>query len=494
MLQAATASARAPRARLCSRASYNIWVVALSFAVIFSAYNALQNLLTTIFPTLGQVSLATLYAVAGVSVFFAPALTAALGARATMVAGAACYAVYIASLAAAAAPALARAAEPLVLVASAVIGFGAAILWVALGVFITQNSTASSYATNAGLFWAIFQLNNVAGNLATWAVFTPAFALSPSVFLGFAAVTVAGAAGLLLLRAPPRFAARAGDGAEEEVEEEDAGGGGEGARDALLGAGGEGGEGEAALGDDAAPGGAAAPRLSLLEHLREGARGARAALGLLRDPNMLLLLPIFFFSGAELAFWTGEFTQLLGGASQIGLVLSLSGAGEIAGGLALGRLSDAAGRSASLLAAVALYAAALALTCALKTGAFAAAPAAGGAPIAAFAAAFLYGAADASFNANSYAMCSQLYGGAAAAGAARKGTASVGAYTLFQLVQNAGSALWYPIILYFPLHDAPGAPGTWAQAIAQGALLALVAVTFVAVDLRARAAARAGGR
>jgi hypothetical protein len=97
----------------------------------------------------------------------------------TMIVGAGCYAVYIASLAAAASPAFSSgAASAIVLGASGVIGFGAAILWVALGVFITQNSTRATYATNTGVFWAVFQLNNVVGNLVTWAVYTPALASS----------------------------------------------------------------------------------------------------------------------------------------------------------------------------------------------------------------------------------------------------------------------------------------------------------------------------
>ena len=71
------------------RSTFNIVCVAASFAVIFSAYNTLQNYITTLFPTLGQNSLTVLYAVAGVSVFASPALTNAFGPRATMFAGAA---------------------------------------------------------------------------------------------------------------------------------------------------------------------------------------------------------------------------------------------------------------------------------------------------------------------------------------------------------------------------------------------------------------------
>jgi hypothetical protein len=273
------------------------------------------------------------------------------------------------------------------------------------------------------------------------------------------------------------------------------------------------------------PGGGAPPPPSLAAHLAEAAVGAWRALALLRQPRMLLLLPLFFFSGAELSFWTGEFPLLLqnGSMGEIGFVLAWAGVGEVAGGVLMGRLSDAAGRSAALLLAVAAYSGALALSCAVKSGAPAAAVTWQGSPVAAFAAALLFGVADAGFNATAYAMCSQLYGpgaeAAAAAAAAGEGKeeegeggegasqrllggaeapallvggadapappnphASVGAFSIFQLIQNAGSATWYGVSLWLPLHSAPGVVGTLTQVWLQAALLLLVVVTFVAVD------------
>ena len=61
---------------------------------------------------------------------------------------------------------------------------------------------------------------------------------------------------------------------------------------------------------------------------------------------------------------------------------------------------------------------------------------------------------------------------------------SVGAFTIFQLIQNAGSALWYLVSLQLPVHDAPGAPGSLSQIWIQVGFLALVALTFVALDRR----------
>ena len=194
-------------------------------------------------------------------------------------------------------------------------------------------------------------------------------------------------------------------------------------------------------------------------------------------------------------------TQLLGGATQIGLVLSLSGFGEIAGGIALGVLSDVAGRSASLISSLVIFSIGLWLACAVKAGtSIGTSVMISGSPLAAFIAAFLFGFADAGFNANAYAMCSQLYGGTTSEVniVREKGTSSVGAYTIFQLVQNAGSAVWYPLMLYFPMHDTPAvaagpgvAPvaaieGTWIQVWGLVFLLVATAISFIIVDRRSK--------
>jgi hypothetical protein len=52
-----------------------------------------------------------------------------------------------------------------VLGASVVIGFGAAILWVALGAFLTANADEGDRGRVSGIFWCIFNMCNVFGNL-----------------------------------------------------------------------------------------------------------------------------------------------------------------------------------------------------------------------------------------------------------------------------------------------------------------------------------------
>jgi MFS family permease len=50
-----------------------------------------------------------------------------------------------------------------VLTMSVVIGFGAALLWIALGVFLTENSKPETYGAVSGLFWSVFQVCNIVG-------------------------------------------------------------------------------------------------------------------------------------------------------------------------------------------------------------------------------------------------------------------------------------------------------------------------------------------
>ena len=76
--------------------------------------------------------------------------------------------------------------------------------------------------------------------------------------------------------------------------------------------------------------------------------------------QMLLLVFMFAFTGLELAFWSGEFSQMLD-QSVIGLVLCFAGVGEMAGSLLTNRLSDRVGCSWMLTVGAIVYACGLCL-------------------------------------------------------------------------------------------------------------------------------------
>jgi hypothetical protein len=238
-------------------------------------------------------------------------------------------------------------------------------------------------------------------------------------------------------------------------------------------------------------------------------------------------------------FWSGEFSQMIS-TNVIGVVLCFVGVGEVVGGIAFGRLSDKMGRSASIGLGAVCYSIGLGLTCYMKASGWMPGTILAGAPLVAYIAGFLFGLGDSAFNANCYAICAQLYqdgpvevtsrgatdledaigdghGYDGVASGKRKGrttsdasplldghaeggsapavpsagesvdgaTHSVGAFTIFQLVQNIGSAVGFFYALPLPMHDpdpASGQYGEYTQAYVQFAVLAVSTVTFIICD------------
>lgn len=139
---------------------------------------------------LGNVSLGVLYGTVALTVFFAPAIVYACREKWTMLLGAVCYVVrsihlpwhddimqcmqkerwpdsvrnhcpivvqaYMASLI--------ELVRWVVLVASVVIGFGAAILWVAQGSLLTLCSPKGHRGTHTGIFWFVVAFSSVSSS------------------------------------------------------------------------------------------------------------------------------------------------------------------------------------------------------------------------------------------------------------------------------------------------------------------------------------------
>lgn len=372
---------------------YNIVVVSVAFLVLFVAYNGLQNVLTTVLPAgLGNQSLGILYGSVGVTIFFASPCIRLFGTKGTMVIGGILYVAYMCTLI--------HINNAAVLAMSAVIGFGAAILWVALGVFIKENSTPENYGWNTGAFWCGFQLSNVLGNILIYTVLSN-IEVSPLFFTIVAGVGATGTAGLLFLRRSPRHAAL----------------------DILP-----------------PPGHTAAsthngrssfcwqPIAAGRAFCMHTGHAVVDTLSMLRDRRVLCMLPLQFFSGLELAFWTGEFPLLLCDASVVGLVETFAGIGEVVGGLIFGKICDACGRMTALSIGCALFSTGLGLSAWLKQSPEEA-PVLAGAPLIAHAAALCFGLGDSAFNTILFSAASAVFeeqdaGAGFAAGAA--GTADHG--------------------------------------------------------------------
>ena len=118
-------------------------LLSTGFLLLFSAFNTAQGLAAQVLTELdmgnmGFYSLAVLYCVFGFSSFVATPIVNKCGERASMFAGALCYTFYIASFILAATPSQYPDTDisktlisVVILVAAAINGFGASILWVA---------------------------------------------------------------------------------------------------------------------------------------------------------------------------------------------------------------------------------------------------------------------------------------------------------------------------------------------------------------------------
>eukprot|EP00050_Salpingoeca_kvevrii_P019971 m.92693 g.92693 ORF g.92693 m.92693 type:complete len:439 (-) comp8657_c1_seq2:43-1359(-) len=393
---------------------YNIVVMSVAFLILFLSYNSLQNYVTSLLPgNLGNESMGVLYVSVCLFVFVAPTTVAAWGERIAMIVGAAGYLVFMASLI--------KIDKAVVLLCSVVIGAGAAILWVAQGAFLVKASAPGTYGANAGMFWGIFQVSNVAGNLAAYFVYQHVGG-GRTLFVSFLVVASLGTIVFFLMR-PLRPGLVKLKEAEEARPE--------------------------------------SPREKAVNVLR-----------VMATPVMIALMYIILFSGYELAFWAGQLPLLIPTHS-IGAVLTFTGIGEICGSFILAPLSDRIGHSISLVTGGVVYGAGLYCCYLLQAGKVSAdAPSLAGAPYVAYIAALVFGMGDSIFNTQIIAVIGQRY----------SASESVTAITIFQLYQNLGSALGFYLPVFVPLVDTDDLRGSLGQIWLQVVLLSAGAVLFVLVD------------
>ena len=141
----------------------NVVIMAAAFFFLFASYNTLQSYLSTTLPAnLGFESLVVIYVFYCLCIPIAPVFCARANDRHIMVLGALSYSLFTASLI--------SGIRSAILLASAVLGFGAALLWVAQGSFLTACSSEENRGRYAGIFWSGFQISAIAGPLASYAI------------------------------------------------------------------------------------------------------------------------------------------------------------------------------------------------------------------------------------------------------------------------------------------------------------------------------------
>lgn len=216
------------------------------------------------------------------------------------------------------------------------LGVAAACLWTAQGAFITACSNDENRGRNSGIFWAMLQSSLLTGNLIGFFQFPDPDRITPAQAHLFYWILFGVAAGgvvvLCLLRKPVQDLSASS---------------------------------YSSVNDSTASSASMAGKMGPIE-------AAKATFKLLVTPKMLQLSVIIMYSGLVLTFWSTKYPTMIGGnlspgpklprafkPSMIGLSGICVGAGEVIGGLSMGKLGDRAGRSTVIIIGLALHTIAL---------------------------------------------------------------------------------------------------------------------------------------
>jgi len=164
---------------------------------------------------------------------------------------------------------------------AAIIGFGAAVLWTAQGAFMAKCSTESTLGFHSGVFFGLFQLNAIIGNLMAALVLFLGKGISLVFWILFVCGCVADFLFLFLKNPPPKVIMK----------------------------------------DD------------------KGSINIGETLVMFTEPKMLLMTVVLIYSGFSQSFFYSRFPQSIP-LSYLGFVMATFGAADTLGSVVMGRLSD----------------------------------------------------------------------------------------------------------------------------------------------------------
>jgi len=357
---------------------YDIGLISIAFLVAFSAYNTIQSLATSFLPgNLGSVSLGILYVTVAIGVWLSPGIANRIGLKWSLVLGLATYVVFEASLI--------KINYWVVVAASVVIGSGSGVLWVAVGQKIADTAkNGVSLGLANGVFWSVFQINGILGPLLAYFVL-PRLNATSTLFVMFTAFGAAGTVLAALLRPDGDADADPAVGSSEQRSIADAGSrrlpgsdrntsasgstklsgiGIDGDKDPLVRAVMPAGSDGEVLGEEEQDD----QLRNVMSGIALGGEGGeddgfwavvwrgvtRALSSAVTDWRVRCLAPLFFLTGWELAFWSGEFPQIIS-KHDVPLTATVVGVGEVLGGFLFGSLSDRIGRLAVVALASGVY-------------------------------------------------------------------------------------------------------------------------------------------
>lgn len=235
--------------------------------------------------------------------WLAPSYISVTGPRVAIFTGSCCYALFIASFF--------YPNEALLYTMSAVLGVGAAFIWTGHGQYLTENSDNDTMSRNAGIFWAIFQTSQFTGNLFVYLMFKSPIDRGQRMIV-FGVLTGLAGIGTVVLMTLNRSQPRLSLGEAEGVSSAD--------KELRL------------------------PEPTRKKPLEAAWSAFTDAIKLFLTPNMLLLSFTFIYTGLELTFYSGVYSNSVGFTkamgddhkSFVGLSGIFIGFGEVLGGAIFG--------------------------------------------------------------------------------------------------------------------------------------------------------------
>lgn len=262
------------------RGLINVVVLGVSFCILFVAFSSCQNLQTNVNGDLGFYSLSVLYSVFAPANFISPYVVTLFGEKISLMFGAVCYCLFIA--------ANIKVEKATLLAASAIVGFGAAVLWTAQGSTVIHNAPPAKLGAYNGLFFGIFQWCQVIGNLIAGVLISKGM----SNFWLFSILTIIGSTsliGFLCLRTTKTV--------EEKATEE---------------------------------------KVGLLKKLTQ-------TFSVMATKPMVLLYLAMIYSGVSQSYFFGVFPKGQP-KNEVGYIMAVFGAADVAGSFVAGFVSDKLGR------------------------------------------------------------------------------------------------------------------------------------------------------
>uniref|UniRef100_A0A2H8TZK1 UNC93-like protein MFSD11 n=1 Tax=Melanaphis sacchari TaxID=742174 RepID=A0A2H8TZK1_9HEMI len=151
----------------------NIILLGIGFMFVFTSYMTVSNIEKTVLKSIekedpsftgdGYTSQCIIYGVFALCNWLAPTIIGMIGSRKSIYLGSICYVLFLMPFF--------LSSTFLLYTMSALLGFGASLIWTGQGIYLTLNSDSSTISRNSGIFWAMSKMSICIGNVFMILVF-----------------------------------------------------------------------------------------------------------------------------------------------------------------------------------------------------------------------------------------------------------------------------------------------------------------------------------